>query len=131
MAGTRRMIQDRKEYGNYARKCICCVAAAAALLVLGILFRLDRNTMIVGPIGSAEPIDFSSLAATVMPLDEFWANGNLPPVTTTSALALSATSGVKSDFIKTVKLQRRLESSVQSPGHEPAVLAASWRPTSP
>ena len=130
MADTRRMIQDRKEYGSCARKCICCAAAAAALLVFGILFRLDRNTMIVGPIGSAEPIDFSSLAATVMPLDEFWANGNLPPVTT-SALALSATSGVKSDFIKTVKLQRRLESSVQSPGHEPAVLAASWRPTSP
>jgi hypothetical protein len=125
MAGTRMMIRDRKEYGKYARNRICCVAAAAALLILAIFFRLDRNTMTVGPIGSAEPIDFSSLAATVIPLDEFWANDDLPPVTATSALALSATSGIKSDFMQTANLKRHLENAVRDTGREPAVLAAT------
>ena len=139
MAGTRIKIRHGEECENYARNCICCACAAAAFLVLAISFGLDRNTMTVGAIGSTEPIDFSSLAATVIPLDEFWANSNNPPVTASSGLALSASSGMKSDFIPmsglilnhAAKLQRHLESGTRNPGREPAVLAASWRPSIP
>jgi hypothetical protein len=87
---------------------------AAALLIWAVFLGFDRNTMAVGTMGSAEPIDFSSLAGTVISLDEFRAGGNNSPVIARSALNGSATNGIKSDF-----------------GGEPAVLAASWRPATP
>jgi hypothetical protein len=142
MAGARIQIKDRKQNGNSARKRIGCACAAAALLVLALLFPLDRNTMTVAPVGSTEAIDFSSLAATVIPLDEFGANRKGSLVLVTSILALSATSGMKSDFTQmtsvsglvskhAAKLQRHLERGARNRGSGPAVLAASWRPSTP
>jgi hypothetical protein len=140
MAGTRLRIRDRKQCGSSACKRIWCVFAAAALLVLAFFLGLDRHTMTIGTIGSAVPIDFSSLAATVIPLDEIGANGNNPPVTV--ALGLSTASGMKSDFMQmtsvsslvpkyAAKLQRHLESRLRNSGREPPILAASWRPSTP
>jgi hypothetical protein len=97
--------------------------------------------MTVSPTGSAEAIDFSSLAATVIPLDQFGANGKSSLVLVTPVLALS-TSGMKSDFTQmtsvsalvskhAAKLQRHLEHGARNRGRGPAVLAASWRPSNP
>jgi hypothetical protein len=135
MAGTRIKIRDRNEGGNYARKRICCAVATASVLVLAIFLGLNRNTMTVDRMGSTEAIDFSSLAATVIPLDEFGANGNNTAVTQTSSLGLSATSGMKSDFMQATAVSPRVglpnTPSTETSGGEAAVLAASWRATTP
>jgi hypothetical protein len=141
MARARIHIRNRKQSGNSARKRICWASTATALLVLAILFPLDRNPMTVAPTGSAEAIDFSSLAATVIPLDQFGANGKSSPVLVTPVLPLS-TSGMKSDFtqmtsvagsvsIHAAKLQRHVERAVRNRSRQPALLAASLRPSTP
>jgi hypothetical protein len=145
MAGTRAKIQGRKQSGNHGRKLICCAVATTVVFALAIVFGLDRDKGTLGTGDLPEPIDFSSLAATIIPLDEFGANGSNPAVIASSSSALSATSGMKSNFMQMTsvsdlvsgnkdKLQRHLESGLRNIPKternvgEPALLAASWRP---
>jgi hypothetical protein len=146
MAGTRAKIRGRRQSGNHGRKLICCAVATAVVFALAIVFGPDRDKGTLGTGGSPEPIDFSSLAATVIPLDEFGASGNNPAVIASSSSAISTTSGMKSNFMQMTsvsdlvsrnkdKLQRHLESGLRNIPEternvgEPALLAASWRPT--
>jgi hypothetical protein len=148
MAGTRTKIRNRKQSGNHARKSICCALAAAAALVLGLFLGLDPSKMTFDTKGSSEPIDFSSLAATVIPLDEFGANGNNPAVVASAVRGLSTTSGMKSNFLQrtslsglvskhAAKLQRHLESGLRTAtdtatkNGERTVLTVSWQPSAP
>jgi hypothetical protein len=128
------------------QKLICCALVAAIALGLAAFLRLDRNKAAADTAGPNEPIDFSSLAATITPLDEFGSSDNNPAVIALSSSGLSTTSGMKSNFMQTTtsvsgvvlryagKLQRHLESGLRNaPDTErnfgkPALLTASWRP---
>jgi hypothetical protein len=145
MAGTRAKIQGQNQSGNNMRKLICCALVAAIVLGLAAFLYLDRHKVAADTAGPNEPIDFSSLAATITPLDEFGSSGNNPSVIALSFSGLSTTSGMKSNFMQTTsvsglvlryagKLQRHLESGLRNvPETErnfgkPALLTASWRP---
>ncbi|MGH6875453.1 MAG: hypothetical protein ACREDW_10585, partial [Aestuariivirgaceae bacterium] len=100
MAGTRAKIRCRKHSGNHALKLICGALAAIVAFALATFIGLDRNRVVVATVGLNEPIDFSSLSTTVIPLDEFGAIGNNPAVIASSSLHLSTTAAMKSNFMR-------------------------------
>jgi hypothetical protein len=118
---------------------------AAIVLGLAAFVRLDRNKPAADTPGPNEPIDFSSLAATTIPLDEFGSGGSNTAVIASSSSGLSTTSGMKSNFMQGTtsvaglvlrydgKLRRHLESGLRNAADtdrnfaKPALLTASWR----
>jgi hypothetical protein len=146
MAGTRAKIRGRRQSGNHARKVVCCALVAATVLGLAVFLSLDRDRVAAGTMGQNEPIDFSSLAGTIVPLDEFGASGNNPAVIASSSLSLSTTSAMKSNFMQSMSvsdlvsryagnLQRHLENGLRNAAvperkiGKPALLTVSLRPT--
>ena len=145
MVGTRRKLRRWKQSGNYALKGICWTLAIVAGLVLAYFLGPDRNKIGADTAVSAETVDFSSLAATVVPLAEFGANGKNIAVVASAASDLLITSGLKSNFMQmtslsglvskhAAKIQHHLESGLryvadtETKDGEAAAVAASWRP---